>query len=669
MKAKYLAPLLILGGLLFFSCGTSPRKAAREARERGEYYRAEQAYRQLYRQTPQRKRGQRAELAQAEGLMALAGRRYPQALSALRRAVTLGLRDSSTLLHLAQVQLSAGNYAEAQRLADSLLPGSSDSSRWQWIRSSAALGLRGEASQRGMRYVVAPFAPTTSTRSDYGIAFSADGGTLLFGSSRRDRWTKQTTSDVTGEPLTRLYQLSRGADGRWSPRVDSLMLARTPEQEQGTPSLSPDGRYLYYSGMVRLADGRTTIKIHRSERSEQGGWSRGEALQLFGDSLTLEAHPSLSPSGQSLFFVSNYGSRAGKTSIYRASLQGLEVGAPVALGPEVNTSGQESYPYAASDSVLYFASDGHPGLGGLDIYRASLLPSGRYEVVHMPAPINSPSDDFGFVLAPDTKRWSADSLQLAEAGLFATNRRDASGRAHLYRFALPERTTTIEGYVTDREGYALPGATVRMVGRTATDQVQVATTDAAGAFRLRAEADISYVLLASHSGYLNQYVRLHTEQTEESDVYTITFSLASRERAEQLREVYYAFDRAEFLPASLPMLQSLVTLLRDNPDIRLRLSAHADRHGADAYNERLSRARAESVVRYLVSQGIAADRLISEGYGKSRPFVVTARVAEEHPFLPEGQTLDETFIHSLQSTEQQEVCDQLNRRTEFEVLP
>jgi len=177
-----------------------------------------------------------------------------------------------------------------------------------------------------------------------------------------------------------------------------------------------------------------------------------------------------------------------------------------------------------------------------------------------------------------------------------------------------------------------------------------------------------YVMLASAPGYLNQYVRLHTDPSDSSEVYTVDFYLTSRETTEQLRELYYAFDSAEILPESTPALEALLRLLEDNSEVVIELTAHADRIGSDSYNTTLSERRARAVLSYLTARGIAEGRLRSRGYGKSHPFVVTRRVAEEHPFLEVGQTLDEGFIATLPE-EQQAVCDALNRRTELRVLP
>lgn len=262
----------------------------------------------------------------------------------------------------------------------------------------------------------------------------------------------------------------------------------------------------------------------------------------------------------------------------------------------------------------------------------------------------------------------APAEELLEGGLLASARDDASGRPHLYEVLRRAVETAIEVEVLDREGFPIAGALVRLVGKTSQRADQVATTDSRGRARLLASPAVDYVMLASASDYLNQYVRLSTDPSQQSEVYSVTFYLASRVKTEALREVYYAFDQATLLPESEPELQKLLDLLKDNPTVRLELSAHADRHGSADYNRRLAERRATSVVRYLQERGIAPERLVARGYGKERPFVVTRGVATQHPFLSEGALLSEAFIQALPTAEEREQCDQLNRRTEFRVL-
>lgn len=624
--------------LTLASCAPSVLREAEEAKRAGAYHRAEVLYKRLYASTPRRKVEDKGRFAYEAGVAALEGRRYATALNLLKAAERLHFPDSLLREPLERVRLSTEPAPVSERVGTS-------------------------------PYEVRPFEPLRSAYSDYGVTYSADGKTLVFGSSRRRYGAKKDDSPVTGEPLGALYSLSQRADGSWAVRPDSLKGLSLLRVELGTPSLSPDGRRLYYS-MVAFDRGQTNVpKIYVSEQGERGEWREGRELRLFADSTILVAHPSVSPSGHVLFFVSDAPGGQGGKDLYQVRLDGGRVGEPFPLGAEVNTSGDELYPYAESDSILYFSSDRPGGLGGLDIYRAVLSPEGVYQVTPLPSPINSLSDDLAFAPSPVPGAWPrGEGEELVEVGLFASSRDDARGRPHLYEFRRAKVTTTITGLVLDREGEPIRGATIHLVGNHAEEMERVVTTDGEGAFRLPARSATEYVMLASAPNYLNQYVRLSTDPSQESETYSVDFYLASRVAVEQLREVHYAFDRAEVLPESEPALRMLYKLLTDNPEVSIRLLSHTDRHGPAGYNLRLSQRRAEAVVRYLTELGIAPERLRAEGYGKSRPYVVSRRTAEAYPFLPAGSVLTEDFIAQLASPEEQAVCDQLNRRTEFQVI-
>ena len=669
MPRTRIIPLLLLGWVLV-ATGCSPRleREAELAERRGEYYRATELYRRLYTKTPAKQASERARLAFRAGENARRTRAIASAHTSYLAALRYHYPDSLLLLRLSETSLGVGAPEQARAFALRYLSHDSTSREARRVLESASLALcHNPSTTVHSIYKVERANHLSSTRSDYGVTYSPEGKVIYLTSTRPLGGSPKSSSPITGEGLGRIYALRQGANGIWERRLDTLAGLGHPQSDLGTPTLSPDGRTMYLTLAVQGQEGTHTARIYRSTLGMEGRWSEAEPVDLLSDSTVLVAHPSLSPSGRVLFFVSDLNSGKGGKDLYRVELVDGIPGALYNLGAEVNTSSDELYPYAVSDSLLYFASDGHVGLGGLDIYRAQLLPSGRYEVTHLPAPINSPADDYG--LAPTPRVGELDPTgRLLEVGFLASSREDQRGRPHLYRFERARIETLIEGLVLDREGYPIPGATLRLVGNTAEDQIRAVTTDAEGGYRLSASADIDYVMLASAPGYLNQYVRLHTDPSDSSEVYTVDFYLTSRETTEQLRELYYAFDSAEILPESTPALEALLRLLEDNPEVVIELTAHADRIGSDSYNTTLSERRACAVLSYLIARGVAEGRLRSRGYGKSHPFVVTRRVAEEYPFLEIGQVLDEAFIATLPE-EQQAVCDALNRRTELRVLP
>lgn len=628
-----LFPLALL--LVLSSCAGSLLSRAREAERVGAHYEAEQLYKELYKSTPTRERKRRALYSLRAAEAADRGRRYSTARALLQRARRLHLPDS--LLRKSKLYTTLST--EALQAEDS--------------------------SPQGL-YEVERFDRLRSTRSEFGVSFTPDGRTLLFGSHRPTALSK-SISPVTGEPLGHLYRLGQQADGTWLSAPDSLQGLAEATAELGTPSLSPDGRRLYYTYAPQRQGEHNTPQIWVATPDERGRWQPSGPLRLFADSTRLTAHPAVSPSGARLFFVSEAPDKARQDKeLYYVDLYGDALGAPVPI-TGVSSTADELFPYATSDSTLYFASDRSGGFGGLDIYEATLHSDGHTTLLHLPSPINSEADELTFTPTPAPQAWPS-AEPLAEAGLFASSRDDTRGLPHLYEFRRRQMTTTITGYVLDREEEPIRGATVRIVGRRPDGTEQLITTDSEGAFRLTVAPDTEYILLASSRDYLNQFVRLRTDpQQALSEEYTVEFFLSSRVRPEALREVYYAFNRADLLPESTPALEALYQMLTDNPEVKIRLTAHTDRRGTASYNARLSQQRAESVVRYLIGRGIAPERLEAMGRGSDEPYTVTKRTAAAYPFLAVGTVLTPDFIASLTKPEEQAVCDQLNRRTAFEV--
>jgi len=628
-----LFPLALL--LALSSCAGRLLSRAREAERVGAHYEAERLYKELYKSTPTKERQRRALYSLHAAEAAYRGRRYATARALLQRAQRLHLPDS--LLRKSKLYTTL---------------------------STAALQAE-DSSPQGL-YEVERFDRLRSTRSEFGVSFTPDGRTLLFGSHRPTALSK-SISPVTGEPLGHLYRLGQQADGTWLSAPDSLQGLAEATAELGTPSLSPDGRRLYYTYAPQRQGEHNTPQIWVATPDERGRWQPSGPLRLFADSTRLTAHPAVSPSGGRLFFVSEAPDKARQDKeLYYVDLYGDALGAPVPI-TGVSSTADELFPYATSDSTLYFASDRSGGFGGLDIYEATLHSDGHTTLLHLPSPINSEADELTFTPTPAPQAWPS-AEPLAEAGLFASSRDDTRGLPHLYEFRRRQMTTTITGYVLDREEEPIRGATVRIVGRRPDGTEQLITTDSEGAFRLTVAPDTEYILLSSSRDYLNQFVRLRTDpQQALSEEYTVEFFLSSRVRPEALREVYYAFNRADLLPESTPALEALYQMLTDNPEVKIRLTAHTDRRGTASYNVRLSQQRAESVVRYLIGRGIAPERLEAMGRGSDEPYTVTKRTAAAYPFLAVGTVLTPDFIASLTKPEEQAVCDQLNRRTAFEV--
>ena len=394
-------------------------------------------------------------------------------------------------------------------------------------------------------------------------------------------------------------------------------------------------------------------QIATSSRTD-AAWGKANELQLTRDTLSNYAHPAISPDGKWLYFVSDMPGGIGGLDIWRVRLTSSGVGGVENLGAPINTEGDEEFPTFRPNGDLYFSSNGHGGLGGLDIYIAKINPEGHYQLEHPGYPLNSQGDDFGMTFEGPHNR-----------GFFSSNRGDGRGWDHIFSFENPEIVQTIKGWVYEIDGYELPQAQVYIVGNDGTNQKLSVHRD--GSFTQVVQPGVDYVLLATCKGFLNHKEEVRVRKTEESEETVLQFPLANISAPVLIDNIFYDFDKATLRPESQAALDALVSLLEQNPNVTIELSAHADYKGSAEYNKLLSQRRAESVVNYLISKGIAKDRLTPKGYGKEKPKNINKKTADKHPWLKEGDILTEEFIKQ-QKAEDQETCNQLNRRTEFTVL-
>ena len=223
---------------------------------------------------------------------------------------------------------------------------------------------------------------------------------------------------------------------------------------------------------------------------------------------------------------------------------------------------------------------------------------------------------------------------------------------------------TISGWVGDKGHEPMPNAVLRIVGDDGSNQKEMARDD--GSFDFRLERGVKYVMLAGAPGYFNVKQEFESDMAEEDAEYGVDFVLAAINKPQVVENIFYDFDKATLRPESKEALDEMASMLADNPNVTIEMGSHTDRHGSDAYNDRLSERRAKSVVDYLISAGVDPRRLTWKGYGESIPKKVTRRINKEYPQFEEGTVLDEAYIESL-DPEQQEVADQINRRTEFQV--
>lgn len=383
-------------------------------------------------------------------------------------------------------------------------------------------------------------------------------------------------------------------------------------------------------------------------------WGKAEKLEISSDTLSSFAHPAVSPDGKWLYFTSNMPGGEGGLDIWRVAITAHGLGGVENLGKPINTPGNEEFPSFRPNGDLYFSSDGHPGMGGLDIYIARYDKVRQtYTLSHPGYPLNSMADDFGMTFEGFKNK-----------GYFASNRDDGHGWDHLYAFENPEIVQTIKGWVYEIDGYELPQAQVYLVGNDGTNMRLSVKGD--GSFTQEVHPGVDYVMLATCKGYLNHKEETQVIPRKESFEQVIQFPLASITAPVLIDNIFYDLNKATLRPESAQALDKLVQLLNDNPHVAIELGAHCDYRGTTEYNRQLSQRRAEAVVNYLIEKGISAQRLAAKGYGKAMPKTANRKLTEKYTWLKQGDELTEAFIEK-QTKENQEICNQLNRRTEFRV--
>ena len=563
--------------------------------------------------------------------------------------------DSIVSLRLGQMYQKSGKYMDAIRhYNDFLLLNPESQLALNGIKGSE---LAPQWKQNPNRYIVKRMEKFNSRRGEFCPMLYGDKyDQLYFTSSRTPKGANkdkdETISAITGQRNNDFFLVKQDEQGNWLAPVELEDEVNT-EFDEGTPSFSKDGNTMYYTYCAQDPEGPRTSEIYVSTRSS-AKWGKGTRASIVKDSVTALGHPAVSPDGKYLYYVSDAVGGFGGKDIFRSRLVGNDFGPMENLGPDINTPGDEMFPYVRDSVTLYFASNGHPGMGGLDLFKATQDSTGKWHVENLKAPINSMGDDFGITFEGDK-----------EKGFFSSNRNDARGYDHLYSFELPVITIFIEGIVSDVDENPIEDATVRIVGKDGLNEKVLAKKD--GTYRVELERDIRYVMMASARGYLNQNFELKTGPEEKNETYIVDFYLSPISKPVVIENIFYDFDKATLRPESQKALDEMIKMLNDNPNVTIELGAHTDRKGSDQYNERLAQRRAQSVVDYLIAGGIEKERLEAKGYGESVPKVINKKMAKNYDFLNEGDVLTEEFILTL-TPEQQEIADQINRRTEFKVL-
>ena len=640
--------LTVFVAALVTGCRSPKLSQAEEQYDRGEYYDASKTYRKVYNSLKKKEqRPLRGKVAFKMGLCYEKLNMAPRASASFQNSIRYNYEDSTAYFHLGHALQEQGKYESAIDNYGKFLEFVPDHKLTKEKIRGCEMAIR--MKENPTRYVVKQAKLFNSRRADFSPMFHGEEDELYF-TSTTEKAMGDHKSEITGTKKGDIFFSKKDETGKWQ-RPEPVEGELNTEFDEGIISFTPDGNTMYLTKARREPNAPTSVEIYTSQRSD-AKWSAPVKYEITADTLSAYGHPAVSVDGKYLYFCSDMPGGQGGLDIWRVSLVD-RAGSLENMGEQINTAGDEMFPYCREDNIIYFSSTGHPGFGGLDLFKATQTESGHWNVENMGQPMNSSADDFGITFGK------------GEYGFFSSNRKDARGYDHIYSFELPEIKVWISGYVLDRDEEPVKNAIIRIVGNDGSNQKEVAKDD--GSFRFRLNRGVRYVMLASSQGYLNAKQEFVSDIAEEDAEYGVDFILAAVHKPQVVENIFYDYNKATLRPESEKALDDMAQILRDNPNVAIEMASHTDRVGSNRFNDNLSDRRAKSVVDYLISVGVKADRLKPKGYGKRKPKTVTKKIARMYPQFPEGTVLTEEFVMTL-SPEDREAADQINRRTEFQVL-
>ncbi len=509
------------------------------------------------------------------------------------------------------------------------------------------------------RYEVEDMAFFNSKDADYTPVFAKKDYKEVYFTSTREGTSGANFNYVSGQNFADIFSTSTDRKGVWSVPVP-IQGGVNSADDEGVCSMTPKGSYLYFTRCKVLKKEDLACKIY--EVTKKGVvWGEPEELKLGSDSFSY-GHPAVSPDELTLYFASNMPGGYGGNDLWmvKKEKKGGAWSKAINLGAEINTSGNEVFPYVRENGILYYSTDYLPGMGGLDIFKAVQdKKTGGWKIDNMRSPINSESDDFSICFEGNQ-----------EKGYLTSKRKGGKGQEDIWKFYLPAIEFTLTGIVKDEKTEQIvTGAVVKLAG---SDGSAIETkTEADGSFKFKLNPLTDYMVESSKDNYFKGKGKETTKGHEDSKEFKMEIYMKPIIKTEsiELPNIFYDFAKATLRPESMVSLDKLVETLKDNPTITIELAANTDFRGKAETNLKLSQARAQAVVDYLISKGIEAERMTAIGNGKDKPKSVDKKMADKYPgFMREGDVLNEEFIKALSTVEEQEVAHQANRRTEFRVL-
>jgi len=502
------------------------------------------------------------------------------------------------------------------------------------------------------RYKVELMPVINSRNNDYGVAYGNSSYSELFFTSSRKGGLTDDIDPRTGENFSDIYFTKLNKKGKWSiPNV--LAEPVNTEGNEGSVFLNKRGTIMFFTqcGVEKKKSNECAIYVSKRKGKL---WGAPMLLQVRVDSNVSFGHPAVNEDESVVIFSADMlGGYGGKDLWLVNKEKRGKWSLPINLGPSVNTQGDEMFPFLDAEGSIYFSSNGHVGMGGLDIYKTSKDENGAYKLpVNLKSPINSSADDFSIIVEKDSER-----------GYLTSNRDGGKGGDDIYQFELPSLVFSLQGVVTDsKTGGIITNVKVQLIGSdgTALDVV----TDNTGSYSFKLKPLTSYEIVVNTEGYLNKSVNETTVGIENNKVFLIDLLVDPIKKEVILPRIEYDFNKWDLRPQSIADLDLLAETLKDNLNVVIELKSHTDYVGSNAQNNKLSQQRADACVAYLISQGIDAGQLVARGMGEKEPFVIETKNGR----FKEGDVLTESYIKKIRFKKNKEKANQFNRRTSFKVL-
>lgn len=464
-------------------------------------------------------------------------------------------------------------------------------------------------------------AGINSEFSDYGSTFY--NNKVIFASARDTGGVRKSKHSWTGENFTNLYSAEMGSEGvlTTAERFGKSLNSRFHES---TPAFSKDGQTVYFTRNNFLTkkgkdkDGAVLLKLYKATLNGDK-WENITELPFNSDQYSV-AHPAISADGKTLYFVSNMPGTIGQSDIFKVAINGDTYGTPENLGNTINTEGRETFPFISPENELFFASDGHPGLGGLDVFASKIEADGTYKnVQNVGEPLNSPNDDFAYLIDNKT-----------HIGYVTSNRDGGQGNDDIYRFKETRPLfceQTLSGVVTDKEtGMPLANAKVTLQDKNY-KVIGERITDSEGKFDFGVvECGTKYILKSEKTDYTTIETPTITAEESGKTFVPIEMETAVKKvipgddlaKAFGIKLIYFDLDKSNIRPDAATELAKILDVLEQNPTMELDIRSHTDCRQTAKYNMALSDRRAKSTMAWLISKGIAKSRLTAKGYGESQ---------------------------------------------------